>query len=593
MRYYALATDYDGTIARHGRVDEITLAALERLLQTGRKLILVTGRQLPELKDIFPELSLFSWVVAENGALLYQPASKEETLLAAPPAPELIALARKRGVAPMQVGRAVLATWHPHESTLLDCIRALGLEYQVIFNKDAVMALPSGVNKATGLMAVLDSLKLSPHEVVGVGDAENDHAFLALCECSVAVDNALPSVKERVDVVTRADHGAGVTELIDEIIKSDLQAWEGRLRRHHLLLGAAGDGAEVRIPAFGSSLLVAGPSGSGKSTLTSGFIEQLFQHGYQLCLIDPEGDYDQMPGAITAGDAQRGPSVGDVLQLLQAAKTNTVVNLVGMPIADRPPFFLSLLSKLVEMRAQIGRPHWLVVDEAHHLMPASWVPGPLVLPGGLKRAVFITVHPGQVSPSVLAAVGSVVAVGREPEKTIDEFCQALGAQEPRLEPVQLDVGEVLLWSRAEAQAPRIIRAVQTRMERRRHVRKYAEGELPPERSFYFRGRDGRLKLRAQNLRLFLQLADGVDDDTWQFHREQADFSRWFQESIKDERLAEESARIEKDLNVSAPEARARIRSLVERYYTLPAAGPLPVPGTVAEPKHTEEKSSPA
>src|SRR5262245_28079589 len=111
MRYYALATDYDGTIALHGRVDEKTLAALERCAQTGRKLILVTGRRLAEFKEIMPELALFCWVVAENGALLYNPASKEERLLAPAPPPDLVALARQRDVAPMQVGHSILATW--------------------------------------------------------------------------------------------------------------------------------------------------------------------------------------------------------------------------------------------------------------------------------------------------------------------------------------------------------------------------------------------------------------------------------------------------------------------------------------------------
>ena len=32
MRYLALATDYDGTLAHHGDVDTPTLAALERVL---------------------------------------------------------------------------------------------------------------------------------------------------------------------------------------------------------------------------------------------------------------------------------------------------------------------------------------------------------------------------------------------------------------------------------------------------------------------------------------------------------------------------------------------------------------------------------
>jgi len=222
MRYHALATDYDGTLAHHGKVDAPTLAALERLLATGRKLLLVTGRELPELLGIFPEIRLFEQVVAENGALLYNPASREEKALAPAPPSEFVARLRVHGVGPISVGRVIVATWTPHETAVLETIREMGLELQVIFNKGAVMVLPAGVNKASGLAAALALMGMSAHEVVGVGDAENDHAFLSVCECGAAVSNALPALKERADLVTRGDHGAGVIELIDAMLSDSL-----------------------------------------------------------------------------------------------------------------------------------------------------------------------------------------------------------------------------------------------------------------------------------------------------------------------------------------------------------------------------------
>ncbi len=222
MRYLALATDYDGTLASHGRVNEETLAALDRLRESGRKLILVTGRHLDDLLNVFPQINLCDWVVVENGALLYQPATHEEKLLAEPPPEEFIKALQERGVEPLAVGRAIVATWHPHEDAVLEVIRNLGLERQVIFNKGAVMVLPSGVNKAFGLSAALNELGLSPHNTVGVGDAENDHSLLDFCGCGVAVANALPILKEHADFVTKGDRGAGVVELIDKLIASDL-----------------------------------------------------------------------------------------------------------------------------------------------------------------------------------------------------------------------------------------------------------------------------------------------------------------------------------------------------------------------------------
>src|SRR5688572_25365379 len=206
MRYLTLCCDYDGTIAHHGTVDAATIAALERLLASGRRLVLVTGRELDDLQRVMPRLDLFERVVAENGALLYTPATREEQPLTDPPSDRLVRALRERGVAPLSVGRCIVATWEPHDTTVLEAIRELGLELQVIFNKGAVMVLPSGVNKASGLAAALRHMGLSPHNAVGVGDAENDHAFLALCECAVAVENALPALKDKADLVMARDH---------------------------------------------------------------------------------------------------------------------------------------------------------------------------------------------------------------------------------------------------------------------------------------------------------------------------------------------------------------------------------------------------
>jgi len=223
VRYTALACDYDGTLARHGVVDENTIAALDRLRQSGRRIIMVTGRELPDLLSIFPHPNLFDRIVAENGAIVYNPADRSQQLLGDPHPPILVDTLRRRGVQPLSVGKVIVATRQPQEPVVLDVIQELGLELEVIFNKGAVMVLPSGINKATGLLVALESLQLSPHNIVGIGDAENDLAFLSVCERGVATANALPVLKEQADWVTRGNHGAGVIELVDELIESDLQ----------------------------------------------------------------------------------------------------------------------------------------------------------------------------------------------------------------------------------------------------------------------------------------------------------------------------------------------------------------------------------
>jgi len=221
MHYLALATDYDGTLAEGGKVQPKVLAALRRLADTGRKLILVTGRELDELMLTFPAFEIFDAIVAENGALLYSPRPPCERALAAPPPPRFVEMLRERGVAPISYGRIIVATWQPHEQTVLAVIRELGLELEVIFNKGAVMVLPSGVNKASGLAVALAELDIDPDLVVGVGDGENDHSLLAACGLGVAVANAVPALRERAEIVTQGARGDGILEICERLIASD------------------------------------------------------------------------------------------------------------------------------------------------------------------------------------------------------------------------------------------------------------------------------------------------------------------------------------------------------------------------------------
>lgn len=230
MRFLVLATDYDGTLAHEGHVEAKTISALDRLRASGRKLVLVTGRHIPDLSTVFSRFDLFDRIVAENGGLLYRPATGEEKLLCEPPNEQFVALLRERKV-PFVAGKTVVASWRPYEEQVLQAIRDLGLNLQVTFNKSSVMVLPSGINKASGLEAALQELTISAHNVVAVGDAENDHSFLSAAECGVAVANALPALKEHADIVLNASHGEGVVELIDRLINEDLAKFDTKLVR--------------------------------------------------------------------------------------------------------------------------------------------------------------------------------------------------------------------------------------------------------------------------------------------------------------------------------------------------------------------------
>ncbi len=223
MKYQALATDYDGTIAFEGKVDVATVDALQQVRDAGAALVLVTGRELSDLFNTFDRIDLFHLVVAENGAVLYDPATTQiEPLSAGPPTALLERLTREQ--VPVSVGHSVVATVEPHEHAVMAAIRDLGLDWHIIFNKGSVMALPSDVTKATGLRQALDRLQLSPGKTIGVGDAENDLAFLRYCGLAVAVSNALTAVTAIADVVTDSARGVGVIELIQRWMAGELDS---------------------------------------------------------------------------------------------------------------------------------------------------------------------------------------------------------------------------------------------------------------------------------------------------------------------------------------------------------------------------------
>jgi len=221
MTFDALAADYDGTLAHDGIVDEVTVEALVRARDAGVKLLLVTGRELRDLFNTFAHSTVFDVIVAENGAVLYRPSTEAVELLAQAPPPALVERLTSAHI-PLSVGHSIVATVVPHEHEVLTAIRELQLEWHVIFNKGSVMALPANVTKATGLAPALASLGVTAQRTVGIGDAENDQAFLRACGLAVAVANALPTVKELAHMVCAGARGAGVVELIDAWLAGDL-----------------------------------------------------------------------------------------------------------------------------------------------------------------------------------------------------------------------------------------------------------------------------------------------------------------------------------------------------------------------------------
>jgi hydroxymethylpyrimidine pyrophosphatase-like HAD family hydrolase len=496
--------------------------------------------------------------------VVYDPGTKRHDLLADRPPPDLIRALKEKKVKPLSVGESIIATWCPHETTVLETIRELGLEYQIVFNKGAVMVLPPGINKATGLKAALAEMELSPHNVIGVGDAENDFAFLEACGCSAAVGNAKPALKNMADVVLEGRWGCGVVELIEQIIAKDVEIIAAG--RHGIRVGVDRNGDEVQIMPHAGSLLISGSSGIGKSKLATALTERMVEKQFQFCVFDPEGDYDELDHAISVGNVKTPPNEEQALKLLQKSATNAVVNTQALEIGARPAFFVKLLPGVLSLRARTGRPHWLLIDEAHHLLPAGRHELSGVLPKQLPGVILITVHPEAVAVEALRTVDTILALGSKAGEVVATYCKATGVPVPPSLP-QPDDNEGLYYTMAGDTRP--LRLDRLQQDHKRHTRKYAEGRLGSDRSFYFRGPENALNLRAHNLMIFLEMAAGIDDRTWEHHRQAGDYSRWFREAIKNEELAGEAAEVERNTRLDPKESRDRIAQAISRRYTAP------------------------
>lgn len=442
MRYVALATDFDGTLAHHGLVDDSVIDALRRLRTSGRKVLMVTGRELVDLARVFPHLELFDAIVVENGATLYSPATGEEQKLAEPPPATFVDALRSRGVGPISVGRVVVATWSPHETAVLETIRDLGLELQVIFNKGAVMVLPTGVNKATGLKAALKALHISPHNVVSVGDAENDHALLSYTEAGVAVANGVPTLLERADLVTSGDHGRGVIELIDRLVNRDLEELSPRLARHEITIGCDSQGKEVRIAPVATNVLVTGTAEAPALQWARGMIATLTTQRRQMVVIDPVGDLsgllgDSMP-VVNPSEVER------VISALEEPRHSLLLDLRSIPADRQLPVLETISRQLSELRMRTGHPHWVIVNRPERIPAAARVA--LQYQPALADSVLViaTAESQAAVSGVVGSLGLVVCCG---DHAREDLAGWLTATEVSAEaPHETPSGESPVWA---------------------------------------------------------------------------------------------------------------------------------------------------
>jgi hypothetical protein len=257
--------------------------------------------------------------------------------------------------------------------------------------------------------------------------------------------------------------------------------------------------------------------------------------------------------------------------LLERPEDSLVINMLAVPVEDRPALLSNFVSAIANLRAQIGRPHWILMDEAHHLLPTERDVSATASLQTLPPVILVTVDPEALAIDALQRVDEVLAVGDKAAEAIAGFARALSIARPELPREPPSKGEALFWRRSKGARPQIIASHAPAEKAERHTRKYAEGALGEDKSFYFRGPANALNLRAQNLTIFMQMADGVDDETWLHHLQAHDYSRWAREAIKDDELSDELRQIEDQPTPDPAATRRSVREAIERKYTAPAS----------------------
>ena len=232
-------------------------------------------------------LGCFNAIVAENGAVLYFPESGRHAVLGHAPSARFIDALLQRGidiaVAIQLSNRCCARDVRPRRDS-----RARAAADSCVQPRPS-MVLPPGIAKSIGLARVLSTLRLSIHNTIGIGDAENDHDLLDACEVGVAVEWGSPALRAVADEVIPGTGPPAVAPFSE--VTQQLRLSSKQMGRRRLLLGHQHDGQPAAPRHSRPHGADRRRAGSGKSWLAGLLCEQLILQGYCLCIIDPEGHY--------------------------------------------------------------------------------------------------------------------------------------------------------------------------------------------------------------------------------------------------------------------------------------------------------------
>ncbi|HEY2151805.1 MAG TPA: HAD family hydrolase [Vicinamibacterales bacterium] len=576
MKLSALALDYDGTIAVNGVLDASVRKAIREARRRGIAVILVTGRRLSDLRQVAGDLACFDVVVAENGAVIEFPETGRHAVLSHPPAPAFLIALRDRNVATV-LGECVVESEAASAPAILDAIRQCEQPLVLTFNRGRLMVLPQAVSKSTGLRQALFALRLSIHNTIGIGDAENDHDLLDACEVGVAVSWGSAALRAMADEVIEGTGPDAVASYIDRVCRQPRLS-PRQMGRRRLTLGYQSSGDAIRLAVRGRTILIAGEPGTGKSWLAGLICEQLILQGYCLCILDPEGDYrslEALPGVITLGGEDPPPQARELIRVLRYPDVSVIIDLSKTPQPEKRAYLNTLLPWLAALRRRTGLPHKILLDEAHYFLGGEH--GAHLIDPELGSYILVTYHISQLAPSIRADAEAVVMVTRETDPVESQALVAMCAPAPASAVSinlfgELTTNEVALLPGAEEAhgvvtrfhlAPRLTAHV-------RHQVKYLDMPVSEKEAFVFAA-GSHLGPRVRTLKDLAAVMTALPGDRIEGHLHRHDFSRWIADVFRDRSLASHLHDIEERVQSDGTRdiAGAMAQAIRARYETNP------------------------
>jgi hydroxymethylpyrimidine pyrophosphatase-like HAD family hydrolase len=542
MKFAALALDYDGTIAVDGVFDPAVREAVAEVRRRGIVVILVTGRQLLDLHRVAGDLICFDVIVGENGAVLEFPSSGRHVVVGHAPNPAFLQELRRRGV-PFAAGESVVEADADWAAAILQVIRSLEQPLILTFNRGRLMVLPQAIAKSTGLRQALLALRVSIHNTVAIGDAENDHDLLDACEVGVAVEWGSAALRAVADEVIAGTGPSAVADYIRRISHQPRLS-AGQMGRRRLILGHQYNGDEVSLALRGRTIMIAGEPGTGKSWLAGLICEQSILQGYCVCIIDPEGDYrslEALPSVITLGGDDPPPHARELLRALRHPDVSVIIDLSKLSHREKREYLRTLLPLLVTLRRSTGLPHKILLDEAHYFLNGPDTAS--LIDPELAGYILVTYRVSALAPAIRNAGDTVVMVTRETDRTEAKTLLTMCRPQPctAVSPDvfrDLQTTEVALLPGAE-EAHGELRRFQLAPRLTSHVRhrtKYLDMPVSDAQAFVFTS-DGEPGARAHTLKALTGLLAALPADRLAGHFRRHDFSRWIEEVFRDRPLA--------------------------------------------------------